>query len=227
MMDGEEQICDVSFKVPFSAVLAGPSKCGKSHFILNLLKNADVMYDKGRPAYTLFYYASWQPKYDEMKKLGLVDEWRNVTPTIEEINKIAVQYVTRGGMQVVIDDMMNHINRDMAELFTVNSHHLNITAIFLSQNLYHDNSHYRSMKTSMNYLVLFKNPASLSQAETFFRSFRPQDARELSRIYQKISEEKYAYLLIDLHQTTPYSLRIRTKIFPEDEVTVVYTPVLK
>ena len=33
---------------------------------------------------------------------------------------------------------------------------------------------------------------------------------------------RYGYLLIDLHGGTPRDMRLRTKIFPEDVVIVVY-----
>ena len=222
----QNEICDVSWKTPFTAILSGPSKSGKSYFIWNLLRNADVMYDKGRPAYTIFYYASWQDTYDKLKASHLVDEWKNENPSMDYITKLAVEYEKKGGLQVVIDDMMNQADRNMEQLFTVNSHHLNISTIFVTQHLYVDNNAFRTMRINANYLVLFKNPASLSQAETFFRSFRRRHAAELTRVYEEMTQEPHTYMLIDLHQTTPEALRIRTKIFP-DEIGVVYVPVFK
>lgn len=181
-----------------------------------------VMYDK-KPAHTIFYYASWQETYDLMKAEGLVDEWRNESPSMNHISAVAAQYESVGGIQVIIDDMMSQINSEIETLFTVSSHHSNISTIFVTQNLYQDHKSFRTMKLNANYIVLFKNPGNLKQAQTFFRSYRPQHANELGRIYEKMTGDGYTYMLIDLHQTTPEAVRIRTKIFP-DEVCEVYMP---
>jgi hypothetical protein len=214
---------DVTWKVPFSAILAGPSRSGKSHFIKKLLLNMDVMYDK-KPAYTIFYYASWQDTYDEMKEAGLVDEWRNEAPSTNYISEVAAKYENLGGVQVILDDLMSSCGTEMENLFTIFSHHHSISTIYVTQNLYQDSTSFRTMKLNATYLVLFKNPGNLKQAQTFFRSFRPRHATELGRIYETMTENGYTYMLIDLHQTTPHAIRIRTKIFP-DEICEVYTPV--
>jgi hypothetical protein len=168
------------------------------------------------PSHTLFYYAAWQKLYDTMTKENLVQEWLNECPRKEYIEELGERHKGKGGLLVVVDDMLSQLNKDMAELFQVVSHHSKTSIIFLSQSLFFNNTSFREMKGNVNYLVLFKNPSNKSQAGVFFKQIAPTHSKALTKVYDKVTKKPYTYLLFDLHQETPDEIRIRTKIFPSD-----------
>jgi len=227
MSDSKEETYDIRFKLPFTGILSGPSRCGKSTFIANVLRNMDHLYDK-KPGYTICFYESWQPIYEQLRAEGLVDEWAAMAPTKEYLLELANDYKGSGGIQVIVDDQMlkTDINADLASLFTVGSHHADISIWYLTQSLFNDDKAFRTMKLNATYIVLFKNPGSQKQADSFFNMFRPRPySTDLKKIFQKVTKNMYSYLLFDLHQETNEDVRIRTKIFPSDGVCEVFVPV--
>jgi len=206
---------DVRFRHPCTAMLVGGSKSGKTTWILECLKNAKDMFTTV-PSHVMFYYAAWQDLYDTMKSQNLVHEWLNECPQKDYIQEIGNRHKDKGGLLVVVDDMLTQMNKDMAELFQVVSHHSKTSVFFLSQSLFYDNKTYREMKGSVNYLVLFKNPGNVKQAETFFGQIASEHKKALLKVFRKVTEKPYTYLLFDFHQETPDEIRIRTHIFPKD-----------
>jgi len=227
----EPSTYDIRFKHPFTALLVGASKSGKSTWIRQCLRNANDIF-VSPPAYTLFYYAAWQDVYDQMRTENLVNEWRNECPQKDYIEEMGAKYKSSGGLLVIIDDYLSQMNKDMAELFQVVSHHSKTSLFFLSQNLFHDDKHYRDMKMNVNYIILFKNPNNSKQAMRFFNQIAPETSKALHKVFQKVTKKPYSYLIFDLHQETPDEIRIRTNIFPHegsvgvrDSVTVYAPPI--
>jgi hypothetical protein len=222
-MTASTEFYDIRLKNPSSLMLVGPSRSGKTSWLLNCLQNADVLFTT-KPAYTIFYYGAWQDIYDQMNKLGLVQEWKNECPQRDYIETVAERYKSIGGVCVIIDDLLTTMNKDMAELFLVVSHHSNVTVFFLSQALFFDDRHFRSMKGSVNYVVLFKNPNTHKQVTSFFGDIRPRTKDALTKTYEKVTKKPYSYLLCDLHQETPEEVQFRTNIFPHEGGVIAFVP---
>ena len=56
-----------SEKHPFPALVAGPTCCGKTHFVKRLLEGGEDMID-GAPENIIWCYGMSQPAYDEMQR---------------------------------------------------------------------------------------------------------------------------------------------------------------
>ena len=56
---------DPRWKHPFPAIVAGPTCCGKSHFVKHLLESGEKLID-GAPENIILCYGIYQPAYDEM-----------------------------------------------------------------------------------------------------------------------------------------------------------------
>ena len=61
---------------------------------------------------------------------------------------------------LVIDDLMTDApkNEEIKDIFTVDSHHMNISVFFLVQNLFQAEKNQRTISLNINYLFLFNNP---------------------------------------------------------------------
>jgi len=124
---------------------------------------------------------------------------------------------------LIIDDLMHEINDKTCQIFTRGSHHLNISVIFLTQNIFHGTKHNRTMNLNTHYLVLFKNPRDATQITYLARQMFPKHPHFLVDAFNDATSMPFGYLLIDLKQDTDDMIRIRTGLFDDDDL-YVYEP---
>ena len=68
---------------------------------------------------------------------------------------------------IVMDDLMLEVieNKDILKLFTIGSHHKNISVIFLTQNVFEKGKYARSISLNSHYLILIQNRSDKSQIQ--------------------------------------------------------------
>ena len=118
------------FKCPSSIIISGPSQCGKTTFTRQILQHADCLFE--RPIRKIVYcYGQWQDCFKELVKEvtfmeGIPDDIPAVFPPPH-----------RPGL-LVLDDLMRNCSDDerILDLFTKVSHHCDVTCIYLTQNLF-------------------------------------------------------------------------------------------
>ena len=57
---------DPRFKHPFTCLVAGPTGCGKTTFVKELLEKSQLLIDPP-PQRTVWCYSEWQPDYENIK----------------------------------------------------------------------------------------------------------------------------------------------------------------
>lgn len=207
------------FQHPFTAMICGPTSCGKTQFVKKCLKNASRVFDTEFDR-TLFYYGEWQPAYAE---LGSAIEFKEGLPQSNEYSNDPEKTKL-----IIVDDLMRESsNNVMVDLFTKGSHHKNLSVMFITQNMFHQGSGQRDISLNTNYLILFKNPRDRAQVQHLGRQVCPENPKFLQEVYLDATSQPFGYLLLDLKQTTPENCRYRTNIFPDDAAQYVYVPVNK
>lgn len=101
------------------------------------------------------------------------------------------------------------------------SHHNNISVIYLVQNLFHKSKEQRTISLNAHYIILFKNPRDMNQITHLAKQMYPGKNKFLQESFRDATSKPFGYLVIDLKQTTPEELRVRTDVFRED-TTLVY-----
>ena len=109
-----------------------------------------------------------------------------------------------------------HSDERLTRLFSVGSHHRNLSVIFIIHNLFHYGKEMRTVSLNSHYIILFKNPRDRLQISTLARQMYPGQSQFLIEAFQNATQEAYGYLLIDLKPTTNELHRIRTGILPND-----------
>ena len=140
--------------VPFQAgspiMIAGPTGSGKTFWTNKLLKNQ--MFSE--PVSSLLYcYGVYQTYYDKMEIPNL--ELHEGLPSLDKVPSL-----NNGKFHVIVlDDLMEYIVKsvEMQNLFTKYCHHYNITAIFLTQNVFAQGPCSRTISINTHILVLFAN----------------------------------------------------------------------
>ena len=118
---------------PSSVISAGPSGSGKSELVEQWLRYQNVFQVK--PNNVVYAYDRWQPRFDRMQKKDGI-RFHRALPDPSHLTKRFGP--TRGGV-LVLDDLMEERGQDkgVLDLLTKDSHHRNITALYLTQDLFH------------------------------------------------------------------------------------------
>ena len=194
---------DVKFEHPSNWLIGAQSQGGKTYFVYQLLKIADIF--KPDLPKIIYCYAEWQTLYEKM-----MIEINNITfmkglPDIIDLENVVI----------VLDDLMSDVieNKSLLNLFTVGSHHKKISTIFLTQNIYEKGKYARTISLNCHYMVLFKNLRDQSQVLHLSRQLYPGDTKFFQEVFKLITEEKYGHLILDLKQKSNNSLRLRSLDF--------------
>ena len=190
-------------------LIAGPTMCGKSHFVTQLLGTVGCI--EPQPKNVYWFYGTenrQQQEYIENNSLYPIQFSRGL-PTYEEIK-------LHDDCLIVLDDLMNAAgnSNEIANLFTRGMHHKKLSVLLLVQNIFYQGKKAREISLNCSYITLFKNPRDSSQINTLARQIFPGKQRFLQDAYIKATECPHGYLLIDLTQHTPEELRVMTNIFP-------------
>ena len=191
---------------PFTCIVSGPSGCGKSSLVKAIIHHEVI---EPRPDKILWLYAEDQPLYETMKNVEFI---QGIPEDLE------TRFQRRHNNVLVLDDLMTqcHSDQRLTRLFSVGSHHKNLSIIFIIHNLFHYGKEMRTVSLNSHYIILFKNPRDRLQISTLARQMYPGQSQFLVEAFQDATQEAYGYLIIDLKPTTSDKLRIRTGILPSD-----------
>ena len=200
---------DPRLKHPFTCMVVGPTQCGKTQFVLELIRRSSSIHPL--PEGILWCFGCYQ------------DLFRSVDG-VEFLEGLPDMNILDGGKKrtlLIIDDLMSETDSRVTKIFTKGSHHLNCSVIYISQNLFNKGKENRNICLNTHYLVLFKNPRDSAQIVLLGRQIFPDAIKYFKESFADATSLPYGYLLIDLRTIIPDLLRLRTNIFSDDR-TVVY-----
>ena len=221
--DDAPQWCEreslLPFHSPSTILISGCTQSGKTHFTKRLLENAAGMFDTP-PQRIIYAYSEYQPVFDIMKTTIPNITFHKGLPDRDEIEDFS-----EGHVILVLDDLMLKItaSEECVQLFTVTSHHKNVSVLFLTQNLYPPGRYARSISLNCAYVVLFRNDRDQRQVTCFASQILPGQTAYFKDAYDKATKERYGYLMTDLSPHSDKRYRLRTRIFPGED-TLVYAP---
>ena len=195
----------LEWRHPFTSVIAGPSSCGKTSFVVKFIGYASRIMNPP-PTSITWCYGSYQTAFDSLPNVKFVEG-------IPDINQIE-----RGSL-LVLDDLMHEADERVNKIFTKYSHHRNISVMFMTQNLFHKNA--RTITLNAHYLVLFKNPRDMAQIAHLARQMFPGKSKYMLDAFNDATLKPYSYLVVDLRADTDDAHRLRSGVFP-DEINYVY-----
>lgn len=191
-----------SLQHPFTAILAGPSKSGKSFFLKDFIHfKAYTM--RPTPDKIVWFYGINQKLYNEIPDVTFIEGF----PTNYE------EYLGTNTL-FIFDDLMSEISGDrrLTNLFTRGSHHQDLSVIFITQNFFHSGT--KDVRLNADYLFLFKNRRDLSQITCLGRQLYARNYKFFLEVFLDATRNPFTYLLIDLRNETAEELRLRTQILP-------------
>ena len=207
---------DIRLKENFKLFVSGPSRCGKTFFVSDLLDNIEG-FTKAPPQTIIYVYKVWQPKFDEMRSL--------VHVFLEDCDSVLskIRERARGqAIMVIFDDLINSKSLgDIATLFTVDGRHMNMSMVFLTQRLFVNNEYFRQISQNCDYFAIFKNPRNSSEIRTLAQQLTP-GSLDLIDIYMEATKDPFSYLFINLTQECQPQVKYLSKLFDYDHSVRVF-----
>ena len=109
---------------------------------------------------------------------------------------------------------MDLVDAFVVEIFTKISHHRNLLAVYICQNLFDKSKYHQTISLNSHYIVLLQNPRNTQPITNLARQIFASDWCVATDAYREATREQYCYLLFDLHLSTKDRLRLWTNIFP-------------
>ena len=218
----EEQLkCDQ----PFSMILAGGRRTGKTHFTKTLLERNDELISSPPLDTIVWFYGARQDEVfdqlgDVLRAKGQHVEYIDGLPHDRTVQDV-VSEMPGDRKLIVLDDLMEKASNrsDVAALFT-HGRHENVSVIFLSQNLFHKGKYARDMSLNIDYAVLFKNTRNPSMVTHLGQQMG--NAKFLKRAYDDATTNAFSHLFIDMRSDTLEVLRYRSNVLGDTQT--VYQP---
>ena len=198
---------DVRLKENFKLFICGPSRCGKTFFVSELIENIQSFARK--PPDTIVYvYSIWQSKFDELG--NIVTYFIQDDMNIEENIKLRCE---DDSSLVIFDDMINSSSLPyLAKLFTVDARHMNMSVAFLTQRMFVNNEYFRQISQNSDFFCVFKNPRNNSEIRTLAQQLTPGDMK-LIDIYREATKDPFSYLFINLTQECKERVKYLSHLF--------------
>jgi hypothetical protein len=210
-----------NFAHPTTVLLAGPTQCGKTQFLIKAVVDHRI---QPPPQRIVWVYGEWQQAYAQL----LLD-----VPSVEFVkdftNELYESFDPRMRNLLVLDDQMENkaahrrSGNAVTKFFTQGSHHRNLTVVYIVQNLFNKDSSMRTVSLNTHYMVLFKNPRDATQIRTLSCQMYPDNRRLLMDAYRDATDEPFGYLSVNLRPDACDQLRILTDVF--EPMPTAYVPV--
>ena len=213
----KETAYDVRFQAPMTMQVIGQTGAGKSFWVKRLLENAQQVIHPA-PQKIIYCYGEWQPLFDEMQKIPNLQFEKELTESLVSRENLKNQRTL-----LIIDDLADEVSpKLMTALYTKYSHHRHVSCVLLLQNLFFQGlSSLRNLAVNTHYYVLFRSPRDHGSISTMGRQMYGPQYKSFVAAYEDACSEKFGHLIVDSKADTPWQIRLRTRIFP-NETTVAY-----
>lgn len=205
------RVYDTRLKTGTTITVAGPSQSGKTSLVEKIVASRDVLFDN--EIKSVYWYCAYKPT-------NAID---GVIYIVGKPNDVSQRVIPN--CLVIIDDFMHEManSQELTALMTKAVHHLPMTLIYITQNIFQKTNDTKTRRLNTNYLILFKNPQDKTQVEYLGRQMFPKDKYFLTSAFEEATRHPYSYLLVDSNQQTNDEIRVRTNIINEAPMTV-YVP---
>ena len=200
---------------PSRIIVAGPSGSGKSTWVRDLILHRDKCFSTP-PREILWFYKVESAVKHLVGQLPESVQYFQGLPEREAIQEMDSEIPRL----IVIDDQedgVNSSNTIVKDLFTVFSHHLNISVVFVVQNIYLKARLMKSITDQGQYLIHTKAAKGSQQIRTLGgQIFGKNGSRFVNWAMNHAFENDspFAYLLFDMHNLSKNWQRLRSSVFP-------------
>jgi len=205
---------EFKFNHMFSMLVVGPSQCGKTYFVEELLTKPCVNYPNKKQRKIQWFYNQQQPRYAALQRT-LKDEIQ-FTQGLPELSDDLREINPKFNNVLVFDDLMAQATDSpvLSKLFT-QGRHRNASVILLLQNMFPKGKFNTDISRNAQYLVLFRSPSDRKQINIIAERIFAKDRSKFMEIYAKETAKPYGYVLIDNQPKTAPDKQVVSSVFDE------------
>jgi hypothetical protein len=153
------------FQSHTTCLVSGATMSGKTHFIYRILSNTVGMF-KTLPPRMIYCYDQYQSLFDEMERTIPILSLFQGLPSKEQIEEWVKDSIH---CVLVLDDLMTQVSKceESVAIFSITAHHKNCTVFFLTQNMFVQSKHFRTLSLNCHYMILFRSLRDSRQILSF------------------------------------------------------------
>ena len=199
-----------------TVLIFGSTNSGKSTIAKQIIENEAKVLDK-RPDNIICIHAKNNgAQFESLKsdpRVKLVEGVRNADWA--EIEDPAFNTI------LLLDDQIQDISLDKLNyLAQISAHHCSLLLIVLLHEVF--NSKLRTLRLNSAYYIITKMVQDRTTIRKLAQQLYPRNVNFLSDAYADATATPWGYLLLDLHNMTPDSLRVRTHCLGEAGGATIY-----
>ena len=203
---------EFKFNHMFSMLVVGPTQCGKTYFVQQLLTKNCIQYPSEKSTQIYWFYNQWQPRYDALKRaLKKKIQFTQGLPDLsEDLKEINSEY----NNILVFDDLMSQAidSPVLSQLFT-QGRHGNVSVILLLQNMFPKGKYNTDISRNAKYVILFRSPSDRKQMDIFAERTFAKDRKNFMSAYAKETAKSYGYVMIDNQTKTTSDKQVVADVF--------------
>lgn len=203
---------EFKFQDMFSMLVVGPSQCGKTYFVQQLLTKKCIEFPEKKPVQIYWFYNQWQERYDEIKQ-QLKNRIR-FTQGLPELSVDLHEISPEHNNILVFDDLMAQAADSpvLSRLFT-QGRHRNASVILLLQNAFPKGKFNTDINRNATYKVLFRSPGDRKQIDITAEQTFAKDRANFMKAYTKETEKPFGYIILDNRTLTSGENQVVANVF--------------
>ena len=207
----------LKFVTPCSICFIGMNNCGKTTYITKMLEQAEGVFTEP-PKRVIVCYNIFQDLFRRMGETVPNISFYQGLPDRATIEEWSAQ--TRGHLLLVFDDLYHELiqSKSVCDLTIMLSHHLNISCIMTSHNIFMCAKYSKTISTNLHYIGIFtlRDRRHLSILGSQFFAHKSK-ARNFVKVYDLVRSENSLGnpLIIDNSpRSTNRNYMLRSRVMP-------------
>ena len=169
----------------------------------------------------MYCYDRWQPRFDRMKKQSKVSFYKGLPPE----GVLAKWFKPEHHGILILDDLMEESGNDkrVLDLFTKDSHHRGITALYLTQDFFPPGKFAKTINCNAHHVICFKSPRNKTGIRHLLLQVYSEKWRRVLKLFLKLTARPFGYFMLDLHPASDDRFCIWSHLTKREGKSLIHT----
>ena len=114
-------------------------------------------------------------------------------------------------------------DKRVLDLFTKDSHHRCITALYLTQDLFPPDEYSKTINRNAHYAISFKSPRDKTGIRNLLLQVYPEKWCRVLKLFLRLTARPFGYIMLDLHPASDDRFRLWSHLTKREGTPQVHT----